>query len=65
MGSRITQVGVCGDRIGKLFGNFAIGVGGYAGLAIIVLVVGALTAITSHITVVSHLSDIDVRPTEG
>lgn len=54
-----------GDQASTLFGNFAIGAGGYAGVAVIVLVIGVLTAITSHITVVSHLSDIDVRPTEG
>lgn len=54
-----------GDQASALFGGFAIGPGGYAGVALIVLVIGALTAITSHITVVSHLTDIDVRPTAG
>jgi cell division transport system permease protein len=54
-----------GDQASTLFGNFAIGLVGYAGVAFIVLVIGALTAITSHITVVSYLSEIDVRPTEG
>ena len=54
-----------GDQASTLFGNFAIGWGGYAGVALIVLVIGALTAITSHMTVVSYLSEIDVRPTEG
>jgi cell division transport system permease protein len=54
-----------GDQASALFGNFSIGISGYAGVAFIVLVIGALTAITSHITVVSYLTDIDVRPTEG
>jgi cell division transport system permease protein len=54
-----------GDQASTLFGNFAIGWPGYAGVAIIVIVVGALTAITSHITVVSYLGEIDTRPMEG
>lgn len=54
-----------GDQTSVLFGNFAIGVTGYAGVGLIVLVIGALTAITSHMTVVSYLADIDIRPTEG
>ena len=54
-----------GDQASTLFGNFAIGLGGYAGVGVIVVVIAVLTAITSHITVVSYLSDIDVKPTEG
>jgi cell division transport system permease protein len=54
-----------GDQASTLFGNFAIGWTGYAGVAIIVLLIGALTAITSHITVVSYLGELDTRPTEG
>jgi cell division transport system permease protein len=54
-----------GDQASTLFGNFAIGWGGYLGVAIIVLLIGALTAITSHITVVSYLGDLETRPTEG
>lgn len=53
------------DQTSALFGGFAIGVGGYVGVGLIVLVIGALTAITSHMTVVSYLTDIEVRPTEG
>ena len=33
--------------------------------ALIVLVIGALTAATSHITVVAFLSDIDKRQPDG
>ena len=51
-----------GDQASALFGNFAIGFGGYAGVALIVLVIGALTAATSHMTVVSYLTDIEIRP---
>ena len=49
------------DQATALFGNFAIGLSGYAGVALIVLVVAALTAATSHVTVVSYLNDIDVQ----
>ena len=43
-----------------LFGNFAIGASGYAGVALIVLVIGVLTAATSHVTVVAYLTDIEI-----
>ncbi|MEO3389284.1 ABC transporter permease [Mesorhizobium sp. CAU 1741] len=52
------------DQATALFGNFAIGTAGYAGVAMVVLLVGALTAATSHLTVVSYLSDIDARQHE-
>jgi len=54
-----------GDQASALFGNFAIGASGYVGVALIVLVIGGLTAITSHITVVSYLADIDMRTPDG
>ena len=54
-----------GDQAAALFGNFAIGASGYGGVALIVAVIGILTAATSHITVVSYLSDIDVRQPDG
>ncbi|MEX0954146.1 MAG: ABC transporter permease [Rhizobiaceae bacterium] len=53
-----------GDQAAALFGNFAIGVAGYAGVAIIVIAVAILTAATTHITVVSYLNDLDVTPGE-
>ena len=40
------------DQATALFGNFAIGAAGYVGVALMVLVIGALTAATSHVTVV-------------
>ncbi|ODT30174.1 MAG: cell division protein FtsX [Kaistia sp. SCN 65-12] len=49
------------DQATALFGNFAIGSAGYLGVAVMVLVIGALTAATSHATVVAYLSDIEVR----
>ena len=52
------------DQATALFGNFAIGLSGYAGVALIVLVVGALTAATSHLTVVAYLTDIETRQTD-
>jgi cell division transport system permease protein len=53
------------DQATALFGHFTIGPAGHAGVAFIVGIVAALTAATSHLTVVSHLSDIDVRPPEA
>lgn len=53
------------DQATALFGNFAIGAAGYLGVALIVMVIAALTAATSHMTVVSYLSEIDMRHPEG
>ncbi|HEV7416433.1 ABC transporter permease [Tianweitania sediminis] len=48
------------DQASALFGNFAIGLSGYIGVALVVLVIAALTAATSHFTVVRSLSEIDL-----
>ena len=53
------------DQAAALFGNFAIGATGYAGVALIVLVIGALTAATSHFTVIAYLNDLEFRPPDG
>jgi cell division transport system permease protein len=53
------------DQATALFGNFAIGSEGYAGVAIIVILIAALTAATTHVTVVAYLHDIEARPSEG
>ena len=53
------------DQATALFGNFAIGTAGYAGVGLIVLLIGALTAATSHLTVVSYLGDLDARQRDG
>lgn len=49
------------DQATALFGDFAIGLEGYAGVALIMLLTALLTALTSHLTVVSSLTDIDSR----
>ena len=53
------------DQAAALFGNFAIGTAGYAGVVVIVAAVAVLTATTSHITVVSYLSDLNSRQSDG
>ncbi len=53
------------DQAAALFGTFAIGWSGYLGVALMVAVIGALTAGTSHATVIAYLSDIDERQTDG
>lgn len=53
------------DQAAALFGNFAIGTAGYLGVVLVVLLVGGLTAATSHLTVVSYLGDLDARQHEG
>lgn len=53
------------DQATALFGNFAIGAAGYGGVALTVLLIGVLTAATSHVTVVTYLKDIDVSHHEG
>jgi len=52
------------DQATALFGHFAIGWAGYLGVVLMVLVIGLLTAATSHATVVAFLNDIDARQTE-
>lgn len=54
-----------GDQAAALFGNFSIGLAGYAGVLVIVAAVAVLTAATSHITVVSYLGDLDARQSDG
>lgn len=53
------------DQATALFGNFAIGTSGYGGVALIVLVIGVLTAATSHMTVVAYLTDLDTRQADS
>ena len=53
------------DQAAALFGTFAIGWSGYLGVALMVMVIGVLTAATSHVTVIAYLSDLDLRQTEG
>ncbi|MEO5324800.1 ABC transporter permease [Mesorhizobium sp. CC13] len=53
------------DQATALFGNFAIGANGYLGVAVVVAVIGALTAATSHFTVVAYLDEIDMHQPDG
>lgn len=53
------------DQATALFGNFAIGAAGYAGVVLIVLVIAGLTAATSHFTVVAYLTDMEIGPPEA
>lgn len=52
-----------GDQASALFGTFSIGLNGYLGVALIVLVVAVLTAATTHVTVLSHLAELDQKQT--
>jgi cell division transport system permease protein len=53
------------DQAAALFGTFAIGISGYVGVGLVVLLVAGLTAITSHVTVVTYLGDLEARHTDG
>ena len=53
------------DQATALFGNFAIGANGYLGVVLIVALIGALTAATSHVTVVTYLDEIDKHQPDG
>lgn len=49
------------DQATALFGDFSIGIDGYSGVAAIVLLIAGLTAITTHLTVIAYLGDVDSR----
>src|SRR5690606_26919081 len=53
------------DQATALFGNFSIGAAGYGGVVLVVVLVAALTAATSHLTVVSSLSELDGTQHDG
>jgi cell division transport system permease protein len=53
------------DQATALFGSFSIGLLGYLGVALIALLTAVLTAATTHLTVVTYLTDIDTKPPEG
>ncbi len=48
-----------GDQVTALFGTFSVGLIGYAGTAIIVILISFLTAMTSRRTVLRHISTLD------
>ncbi len=47
------------DQAAALFGRFSIGYTGYAFVGMIVIVIAGLTAITTHMTVVTRLGALD------
>ncbi|MCR4265507.1 ABC transporter permease [Nitratireductor sp. ZSWI3] len=53
------------DQATALFGNFAIGPSGYLGVAVVVVLIAALTATTSHVTVLSYLKTVDATHPDG
>ena len=48
-----------GDQITALFGTFSVGLTGYSGTVVIVILVAFLTAITSRKTVFNHLNTLE------
>ena len=50
-----------GEQASAFFGDFAIGAGAYAGVVGVIILVGFLTALTTRITVLQTLRDIDGR----
>ncbi|MHC1547846.1 cell division protein FtsX [Phyllobacterium sp. K27] len=53
------------DQATALFGNFSIGSGGYTGVIFIILAVSLLTMITTRMTVIAHLRQVDGRTGEN
>ena len=53
------------DQATALFGNFSIGSGGYSGVVLIILAVSVLTMITTRMTVIAHLRQVDGRTGES
>lgn len=49
------------DQTTAMFGNFSLDASGYMSVVAVVLVVAALTAVTSHATVIAFLRDIDLN----
>lgn len=53
------------DQAAALFGDFAIGASGYAGVGLVALATAGITALTSHLAVIAYLTDIDSRLPDG
>jgi cell division transport system permease protein len=54
-----------GDQAAALFGNFAIGGTGYLGVGVIILLVSVLTMVTTRLTVITQLKEMDSRGSES
>nr|WP_223385625.1 ABC transporter permease [Oricola cellulosilytica] len=50
-----------GEQASALFGDFAIGAAAYGGVVAVIVLVGLLTALTTRLTVLQALRDIDDR----
>jgi len=50
-----------GEQASAFFGDFAIGAGAYGGVVAVIVLVGVLTALTTRMTVLATLNDIDER----
>lgn len=50
-----------GEQLSAFFGNFSIGLPAYAGVLLVVLLVGVLTMVTTRITVLRVLHEIDEK----
>lgn len=48
-----------GDQVTALFGTFSVGLIGYAGTAVIVILISFLTALTSRRTVLRHIGSLE------
>lgn len=53
------------DQATALFGNFSIGLDGYLGVSVIMILVSVMTGATSHVTVLAHLAQIDSATRDG
>ncbi len=53
-----------GDQTSALFGDFSIGLAGWLGVGTLIILIAALTAITSHVTVLNYLGEMDRRALE-
>lgn len=57
--SRSMTTALEAEQISALFGNFAIGPVVYAGMFLLIILVGGLTALTTRLTVLANLREID------
>lgn len=56
----VTMATALNDQATALFGSFAMGASGYLGIAIIVVTVSVLTGLTTRVTVVRTIREIDI-----
>jgi cell division transport system permease protein len=47
------------DQASALFGSFSVGLGGYLGIALTMIIIALLTTITARMTVIRTIDDID------